>query len=584
MMIKSKIVCGYVFVLGVALAGTATGLAVGNHYQQTALQSRQTAARELKLLSGLQVQILYNRPAKQLSPHLADPAAFRQESTAFLNRVKSIHTLLISNRALGQPSTLTGLQPLLDDYEQVVIAFYRKVQGFVQVAEPLTALPQGKVQAENALVQLVKSPEFAQFIEFPDKLQTFYELASRREQMADAALVDAERLRSQIIVAGLLLSVAIAAVLTLYTSQAIARPIQTVTRVAQQVTQEANFALRVPIVSSDEMGILADALNQLIQQVNHLLQELKTKNDDLSQALQALSQQQLQLLQAEKMSSLGQLVAGVAHEINNPVNFIHGNLIHVQQSTQELLNFIQLFQHHYPNPVPAIAAEAEAIDLGFLQEDLPKMLASMKVGTDRICQIVLSLRTFARMDEAELKAVNIHEGIDSTLMLLQHRLKAHADRPEILVQKHYHPLPLVECFAGQLNQVLMNILSNAIDALEDGYAANSLHANAEDAAAIPLMITICTEHIDAQWVQITITDNGPGIAPAVRTKIFDPFFTTKPMGKGTGMGMSISYQIITENHKGQLKCVSEPGRGAEFVIQIPIQQPEAYALREPAMV
>jgi signal transduction histidine kinase len=261
-------------------------------------------------------------------------------------------------------------------------------------------------------------------------------------------------------------------------------------------------------------------------------------------------------------------VAGVAHEINNPVGFIHGNLAHVQEYTRNLLDFLQLYQQHYPHPVDEIQAEAEEIDLEFIQDDLPKMLSSMQIGTERIRNIVLSLRNFSRTDEVDIKPVNIHEGIDSTLMILQHRLKARSERPEIQVLKNYGSLPLIECYAGPLNQVFMNILSNAIDALEENNARRKYQEIKEN----PSQITIGTSVIDAQWVEIAIADNGSGIPKEIRQRIFDPFFTTKPVGKGTGMGMSISYQIVTEKHGGKLECFSTLGEGTEFAIKIPVRQ------------
>ena len=286
------------------------------------------------------------------------------------------------------------------------------------------------------------------------------------------------------------------------------------------------------------------------------------KAEQLQQTLVELQQTQAQLVQNEKMSGLGQLVAGVAHEINNPVNFIYGNLSHANDYTQDLLNLVDLYQQHYPTPHTDIQTEIEAIDLEFLIDDLPKLINSMKVGAERIQKIVASLRTFSRMDEAEMKAVDIHEGIDSTLMILQHRLKARDSHPEIMVQREYGPLPLVECYAGQLNQVFMNILSNAIDALEEA---------AGQGVAAPA-IAIHTQVLASEHVEIRLTDNGPGIPPATRQRLFDPFFTTKPIGKGTGMGLSISYQIVTEKHGGTLHCESEVGQGTTFVIRIPLKQ------------
>lgn len=293
--------------------------------------------------------------------------------------------------------------------------------------------------------------------------------------------------------------------------------------------------------------------------------DLRYKAQELEQTLQELQQTQFQLIQSEKMSSLGQLVAGVAHEINNPMNFIYGNLTHATKYSQELLELLKLYQQYDLDPHPVVQEQAAAIDLEFLAQDLPKLLASMKVGADRIQKIVLALRNFSRMDEAEVKAVDIHEGIDSTLMILQNQLKARADRPAIEVIKAYSNLPLVECYAGQLNQVFMNILSNAIDALEERDHTRTY----EDSERSPSQIRISTSMHGNDWVQICIADNGPGIPQPLQARLFDPFFTTKPIGKGTGLGMSISYQIITEKHGGSLCCQSTPGQGAEFTIEIP---------------
>jgi signal transduction histidine kinase len=323
---------------------------------------------------------------------------------------------------------------------------------------------------------------------------------------------------------------------------------------------------------SNSFNHMAGRLSELFTALENSKEELEDRVEDrtaeLKNTLAELQRTQAQVVQSEKMSSLGQLVAGVAHEINNPVNFIHGNLNHVQTYTQDLLRFVQLYEQHNPNPVSEIQTAAEDIDLKFLQEDLPKLLASMKLGTDRIRQIVLSLRNFSRMDEAEYKAVDLHDGIDSTLLILQHRLKATSNRPEIEIVQDYATLPLVECYAGQLNQVFMNILVNSIDAIEE-YTAKRTYQELKDN---PGRITIRTSVVDAAWVEVAIVDNGGGIPKEVQQRIFDPFFTTKPIGKGTGMGMSISYQIITEKHSGKLECFSTPGEGTEFIIQIPLRQ------------
>jgi PAS domain S-box-containing protein len=277
-----------------------------------------------------------------------------------------------------------------------------------------------------------------------------------------------------------------------------------------------------------------------------------------------------QLVHSEKMSSLGQLVAGVAHEINNPINFIYGNITYANQYIQDLLRLLQLYQQNYPNPATEIQKETEAIDLDFLIADLPNLLTSMTVGAERITEIVLSLRNFSRLDETEKKAVNIHEGIDNTLMILEHRLKTKSNSRTIEVIKEYGDLPLVECYSGQLNQVFMNLLANAIDALEEA-VENGEWAAGEKALLIP-QIRINTKLNSENQVVICIGDNGIGIPEKLQKQLFEPFFTTKPLGKGTGLGLSISYQIVTEKHQGKLECISTPGQGTEFVVVIPLNQ------------
>lgn len=296
--------------------------------------------------------------------------------------------------------------------------------------------------------------------------------------------------------------------------------------------------------------------------------QLQQQAEYLENTLNQLQRTQAQLIQSEKMSSLGNMVAGVAHEINNPVNFIHANLTPACEYSEDLLQLVELYQQYYPNPPEEIQVEIEDIDLDFLKEDLMKLLQSMRVGTQRIREIVLSLRNFSRLDEAEFKQVNIHEGIESTLMILHNRLKAKPEHPEISVIKEYGKLPAVECYPGQLNQVFMNIFANSIDALEDSFVKNKEQK-------LNPQICISTELVNGNWIVIRIADNGQGIPPEILSKLFDPFFTTKDVGKGTGLGLSISYQIVVDKHGGKLSCHSILGQGAEFVIEIPVTQVKA---------
>ncbi|MEH2039753.1 GAF domain-containing sensor histidine kinase [Nostoc sp.] len=316
----------------------------------------------------------------------------------------------------------------------------------------------------------------------------------------------------------------------------------------------------------DEVDLLMQIGTQLgvgLQQAE-LLEQTQRQKEEITQTLKELQDTQSQLIQSEKMAGLGQLVAGVAHEINNPISFIYGNITYVTEHTENLFKLLRLYQKQYPKTTEEIKKQVAALDLDFINDDLPKILASMKMGAERISQLVLSLRSFSRLDESGMKPVDLHEGIDSTLLILQHRLQPQTNSFAIEVVKQYGELPPVVCYAAQMNQAFMNILNNAIDALENSAISGKGIDNPK--------IWIRTEVIEENTILIWIADNGCGIPEIVRSRIFEPFFTTKQPGQGTGLGLSISYQIIVEKHGGTIKCVSEPSNGCEFWIQIPMKR------------
>ncbi|MEG4421655.1 ATP-binding protein [Microcoleus sp. LAD1_D5] len=546
--IGQKISYGYALAIGIAILGTGAGLRLGDYFRKQALVQVNVAGQQQQMLQNLQNTVFEARShAARLPVVLGNAVWLQYEHDRFLGQINQAKILLseIESFARENPDRLATeeatLQALLKKSALVIDYYGQLIKLQLKEAEVWNLQPNS---LESAQLQMLRTSSGQEAIVLDNLAQSLTELISTVEthkQQGIQALEQAENLRNRIIIGSMLISALIAVVLADKTSRAIAQPLETVTNFAQQVTRESNFNLQVPVTTDDEIGVLAASFNQLIQRVSEYTQELK--------------QTQSQLIQTEKMSSLGQMVAGIAHEINNPVNFIGGNIDYANQYIEDLADLVTLYQEYYPNPPDAILERIEDIELEFLREDLPKTLSSMKMGADRIREIVVSMRNFSRSDDGKMKLADIHEGIDSTLVILNHRLKQ-----GIQVIKQYGKLPAVECYPAQLNQVFMNIISNAIDALEEVKKGDKGYAPT---------IWISTEVTADNTVTVKIRDNGPGIASASVQQIFDPFFTTKSIGKGTGLGLAISYQILAK-HQGKIEVNSQIGPGTEFVITLPV--------------
>jgi two-component system, NtrC family, sensor kinase len=546
--IGQKISYGYALAIGIAILGTGAGLKAGDYFRKQALIQVNLAEQQQQMLQNLQNSVFAARShAARLPAVLGNRVSLQYEHDRFVHEINQAKVLISEMQffAIKNPdklaieekywqSTLQRNASVIDYYDQLT-----KLQ--LKEAE-VWALPANNI--ESAQLQLLRNRSGEEAIvldNLTDNLTELVAIVEIKKLQGLQSLEEAESLRKRIILGSMVISALIAVLLADKTSRAIAKPLETVTNVAQQVARESNFQLQVPVTTADEIGVLATSFNQLIQRVSDYTEELK--------------QTQSQLIQTEKMSSLGQMVAGIAHEINNPVNFIGGNIDYANRYIEDLADLVALYQKHYPNPPDIILDCIEDIELEFLREDLPKTLCSMKMGADRIREIVVSMRNFSRLDDGKMKPWDIHEGIDSTLVILNHRLKQGME-----VIKEYGNLPLVECYGAQLNQVFMNVLGNAIDALEE--------VKKGDKAFSPT-IWICTEVGTDNAVTVKIRDNGPGIAAATAQHIFDPFFTTKSIGKGTGLGLAISYQIVAK-HQGKIEMNSEIGQGTEFVITLPV--------------
>ncbi len=540
--IRQKVFVGYGLSIGLAILVTTTGLGIGQHYQKAALAELTSAQKQENLLKNLQIAILDLRSYPYPFAVTLGDLQLLQERIDQAQQLQSEAQGFVTEFDTCSNTNTNQLLDLLKTYRIIIDSYKTLIQSLLSEIESGN-LPLGALKLAQRQLLEQNNPELTTALEgFFEKSDQLIRAAQVKQTQALSALNRADQLSFGIMISSMIASVAIAILLAIHTSNAIAQRIKTLTQITEQVKQESNFTLQAPVTTRDEVGVLATSLNQLIHGMADYTQELQ--------------QTEIQLIQNEKMSSLGTMVAGIAHEMNNPINFIYGNLFFASDYIEDLLSLVELYQQYYPNPDPEIKNQLEEIDLEFLAQDLPKIIASMKGGAERIREIVLSMRNFSRLDEAKIKPVNIHEGIDNTLVLLSNRL-----HPGIEVIKQYGDLPLVDCYPAQLNQVFLSILANALDAIE--------HKSVEFCPSTVFSIRIQTEVVDQNWVVIRIADNGSGIPAAIKDRIFDPFFTTKDPGKGIGLGLAITYQIITQ-HRGKIEVASEPGQGAEFVISLPI--------------
>ncbi len=528
MAIRNKIIYGYALTLSLALGGTTIGLFVGNYYQKKALEYRQIVSQERKLISTLQVDILYNRPAKQLSPHLQNPEIFRQESTKLIQRVDKIGSLLQKNNMSGKPAALEELQPLLEEYELSVRKFAQKAQTFAQKVQPLTSTPMGTAEAQTLLVELVKSPEFVDFIEFPDHLQPFSELAEQREEEAENELLKAETLRTQIIVLTSALSVAIAILLAIYISRSIARPIQSLTNVAQKVTQESNFDLQASVETKDEVSVLANSLNRLILRVKQLLEEQKEYTEQLQQAIKDADS-------ANQAKS--KFLATMSHELRTPLHAI--------------LGFSRILSEN-----PAVQAGRKEIDI-------------ICRSGDHLLELINDVLTMSKIETGHIALHNYNFDLFELLTTLQDMLELRADEKGLNLNFELaEDVPQYIHGDGQkLRQVLLNLLGNGIKFTTQGYVSLRVSSCCQ---LLPPSKSAASDKVSADCLSIRIEDTGSGIAPEEISLLFQPFSQTQSGVKtkeGTGLGLGISQRLV-QLMGGQLHVSSILNQGTVFSFEI----------------
>jgi two-component system, NtrC family, sensor kinase len=565
--IHQKIGYGYGLAIGITTFGTVMGLAIGNYHQVQARNQLEYTHHKASLLAELKSAVLEARlHQQQLIPLINQPTVFTAEYDQFLASAARANQFASELQSLSHPtqngatySEASALAHFLQIYRRTTENYFQQTNALVQKVD-LNGLKSSQVhEAEHLMLSAISHKVITEIEFLSDQLTHMIGTVNVQEKNAEVNLKNAEALRIGLTAIGMLVSILFAVLLVNYTSRAIARPIEAVTSVARRATQNSDLELQAPVTTDDEVGILATSLNHFIQRIKCLMQEQQ-------------QEAKRQAFQNEKMSSLGELMAGLAHEINNPLNFIYGNLKHTEECITDLLSLINIYENEASHSSRAAQFQADAMDLDFVKEDLPKQLRSMKAGAERVRQIVLSLRDFSRVDETTFAPVDVHECIDSTLLLLKSRLKK-----GINITRNYGDVPNIEGFSGSLYQVFMNLFCNAIDALEEIAALEVEDSSNPECSIAEIVIT--TRTVTKDWIEIQVTDNGAGIPSEIQKKIFDAFFTTKPRGIGTGLGLPISYQIVVEKHGGRLTCSSQVGQGTTFSITLPVFQREREAER-----
>ena len=585
----TRIGLGYFWAIAIGITGSLIGLVGADYYQGKGIEQLFDAQEQAKLLDelqfassevkvqGLLLDIRVRRKQRQ-AENLGDFEQTKNEAIAKINAVLAF----IETDPAWLATDRDQFIALMTKYAEAIRLYHANLAQLFAEVDPYPQLSGTQVSAVEQRLAMEQRNAYLRQLEALSQA-----VEDLRQEAATQAVSSGDRMETIqgyekfAIIMSLLLSSVTAAWIAWRTTQRIVAPIIDAAALAQRVATESNYSLRLAVTNEDEVGRLTEALNYLIERIDLRSRQLKTsaknarsKANTLQRTLAELENTQAQLVQSEKMSSLGQLVAGIAHEINNPTSFIYGNIAHAREYISDLLGLLSAYRHRYPDD-RELNDLADDLDYDFIVDDVQKMIDSMENGAQRISEIVRSLRTFSRLDETEVKFVDLHEGIDSTLTILNTRFRMFPNVQPLKLVKEYGELPPVECHSTQINQVVMNLIVNAIDALEDAVRAGKWeHLEGEpmdtDLGGAEPCLTIRTYDRGDNWIAIEIADNALGIPESARAKLFDPFFTTKAIGRGTGLGLSICYKIITETHQGRLDYQTERGRGTTFQILLSV--------------